>query len=217
MSPGVEQALRQRLTAAGVDVDAANLILRAARKPDLPVSLADLWATGWDGRPLLDLVARSPADRQHFLVLHIDGFVQHPAHLPLRVTFAAAHPTDADLRAAGQLATDLHDLLTAFNRDVREARVSSFTGKVLYKTLTDVDVETTKAFVEVTTQPDAAGKVSQLAKLLRVIANPLALPVFHYTPNVGPVSAPARALRAAGSAGVYNDRAALVAAIRALP
>ena len=94
---------------------------------------------------------------------------------------------------------------------------SPFTGKVKYTTLTDLDVVTTKAIIEVSTQHHAAGKVAQLAILRGPEANPDGRPVFHYLPNVDPASPSAQALRAAGSAGVYNDRAVLVAAIRALP
>lgn len=97
------------------------------------------------------------------------------------------------------------------------AATSPFTGKVKYAILTDLDVVTMRAIIEVTTQKTAAGKVGQLAVLLGRDANPHGWPVFHFVPNINPASASARALQAAGSAGVYNDRAALVAAIRALP
>ena len=104
----------------------------------------------------------------------------------------------------------------AFARDVTAATTSPFTGKVKYSTLTDLDVVTTKAIIEVSTQHNASRKVAQLAVLLGPEANPGGLPVFHYLPNVNPALASARSLRTAGSAGVYNDKAALVAAIRSL-
>ena len=217
MSPAIEQLLRHRLRAVGIDHDAVSVILRAGRRADLPTALADQWAGGWDGQSLRDLALLSPADRQHTLARLVDDFLQQPAHREQRVRHAAAHPTDADLRTAGELALDLLDILTAFDRDVTVPAVSPFTGKVKYAVLTDLDVITTTAVIEVSTQHDAAGKVAQLAVLQGAEANPLSLPVFHLLPNVNPNAVPARSLRTAGSAGVYNDRAALVAAIRALP
>jgi hypothetical protein len=217
MSPGIEQLLRQRLQAAGLDQDAVTVILRTSKRADLTEALADEWANGWAGQTLLDLASLSPADRQHTLARLVDDFLQQPVHRELRVRHAAAHPTDADLRTAGQLALDLIDTLTAFDRDVTVPAVSPFTGKVKYAVLTDLDVVTTTAVIEVSTQHDAAGKVSQLALLQGAVANPLSLPIFHLLPNVNPNALPAQSLRAAGSAGVYNDRAALVAALRALP
>lgn len=214
-SPGVVQALRQRLQAAGLDHDAVNVIVRVAKRADVPADLADRWAARWDGQPLQDLVSLSPADRQHALARHVDEFLQDPANR-LRRARHAAQSSDSDLRTAGELAVELQDVLAAFGRDVSVPTTSPFTAKVRYSTLTDLDVVTTKAIIEVTTQGDAAGKVAQLAILTGPEANPDGLPVFHYTPRLDPASAPAQALRAAGSAGVYNDVATLTAAIRAL-
>lgn len=121
------------------------------------------------------------------------------------------------MRTAAEVASDLHDVLVAFGRDVMVPTTSPFTGKVRYSTLNDLDVVTTKALIEVSTQSSASRKVPQLAVLLGPHANHHGLPVFHYMPNMNPRANSARALAAAGSAGVYNDRAVLVAAVRALP
>jgi hypothetical protein len=212
----VQQALRHRLQAAGLDHDAINVIVRVGKRADVPAALGDRWAARWDGQELQDLANLSPADRQHALAHHVDDFLQDPVNRLQRAQHSA-QSSDADLQAAGALAVELQDILTGFGQDVTVPATSPFTGKVKYATLTDLDVVTTKAIVEVTTQGDASGKVAQLAILLGPEANPHGRPVFHYVPNVDPASAAAQALRAAGSAGVYNDRAALVAAIRALP
>ncbi len=121
------------------------------------------------------------------------------------------------MRVAAELAADLLDILVAFNRDALTPETSPRTGKLKYRRITDVDVATAGALVEVTTKSDATGKVGQLADLLGPAVNPLGLPVLHVMPNVSPASAPARALLVAGGAGVYNDRVRLAAALRARP
>lgn len=203
------------MQAAGLDHDAINIIVKVGKRADLPAALADQWSAQWDGQALHELVNRSSADRQHTLARQVDEFLQDPANRLQRAQHAA-QSKNPDLQAAGELALELHDLLTGFGRDVTRLTTSPFTGKVKYSTLTDLDIVTTKAIIEVTTQSDAAGKVAQLTILMGPEANPDGRPVFHYMPNVDPASTTAQALRAAGSAGVYNDRAALVAAIRAL-
>lgn len=213
----MEPTLRQRLQAAGLDRDAISVIVKVGNRADIPSSLANQWAAEWDGQALPDLIALSPADRQHALARIVDDFLQDPAHRLIRAQHAATRTRDADLREAGELAVELQDVLKAFGRDISAPATSPFTGKVKYAPLTDLDVATTNAIIEVTTQSDASGKVAQLAVLRGAVANPHGLPVFHLLPNVNPTSAPAQALRAAGSAGVYNDRAALVAAVRGLP
>src|SRR5581483_3096131 len=111
-SRGVEQALRQRLQAAGLDHDAINVIVKAGKRTDVPTALGDQWAARWDGQALQDLVKLSPADRQHALARHVDDFLQDPANRLLRANHAASQTRDADLRTAGELAVDLQDVLT---------------------------------------------------------------------------------------------------------
>ncbi len=105
--------------------------------------------------------------------------------------------------------------LVAFNAEVLQRSQSTFTGKVKYGPLTDIDVETVKAIIEVTTQQSASGKVCQLQALQGALANPLGKPVFHFMPNAhaGAIAA----LIAAGSPGVFRTIADLQAAIHALP
>lgn len=208
--------LQQRLFAAGLDHDAVNVIVKTGNRLDVPDSLGEQWADLWRGQPLDELARLSPADQQHFLARQVEDFLQDSVHRLLRARHAATQTADPDLRTAGELAVDLHDLLEGFGNEVTVPSTSPFTGKVKYATLTDLDVLTTKAILEVSTRPNAAGKVAQLAVLLGSVANPRGLPVFHYLPHVNPVSYSARALRTAGSSGVYNDRARLVAAVRAL-
>jgi hypothetical protein len=211
-----ENNLHQQLLSAGLDRDAIGVIIRVMNRSDMPADLADTWAASWDGPQLQDLLRLSPADRQHALAHITDEFLQQVSNRLRRAIHAATQLRDADLRAAGEVAVDLQDLLASFGRDVRIPSFSPFTGKVKYLPLTDVDVETDRAIVEVSTQHDAAGKIAQMGVLLQTEANPNGLPVFHLFPNLHPASRSAQALRAAGSAGVYNDRAALVAAIRAM-
>ena len=216
-SPGVGQVLRQRLVAAGIDIDAVNVIVRAGARADVPPALGDVWAARWDGLPQAALAADSQADRQHRLAREVPDFLQDPVHRLARATHAATQPADADLRLAGELAVELADILTAFQRDVSEPVTSRFTGKVRYRFVTEVDVATAGALIEVSTQPDASGKVAQLAEPSGPVANPAGLPVLHYMPNFVPGGGPARALLAAGSAGVYTDLMAVAAAARGLP
>ncbi|MBX9628783.1 MAG: hypothetical protein K2X82_33625 [Gemmataceae bacterium] len=215
--PGVEPALRARLRAAGIDIDAVNVIVRAGGRADVPPLLGDVWAVGWDGPPLAALAAESQADRQHRLAREVDAFPQDPLNRLTRARHAATQTADADLWLAGELAVDLADLLAAFQRDVLEPITSPFTGKLLYRRDTDIDVATAAVVIEVSTRTGASRKVTQLAKLLGPLANPAGLPVLHYMPNLVPGGGPARALLAAGSAGVYTDRAAVAAVVRALP
>lgn len=213
----MERAFRQRLQGAGLDHDAINILVKLSKRADVPASLAAQWVAHWDGPALQDLVNLAPAQRQHALAREVDAYLQDPAHCILRAQHAAGQAHDPDLRLAGELAVALQDLLTAFGREVTVPTTSPFTGKVKYAILTDLDVVTTKAIVEASTQRNAAGKVAQLAVLRGAEANPFGLPVYHYLPHVPVASPSAQALRAAGSAGVYNDRNALVALIRALP
>ncbi|MGL4549781.1 MAG: hypothetical protein ACRC33_01230 [Gemmataceae bacterium] len=213
---GFERGFRTRLRQAGLDVDAVGVIVRAGKRNDVPESLGLVWAAEWGGPALGGLAALTPAERQHALARTVDDLLQRPSHLAIRVNHAARHSADLDLRTCGEVAADLQDLLVAFGRDVTLPVTSPFTGKLKYAVLTDVDVLTTRAIIEVTTQSDASGKVVQLAVLRGSAANPAGLPVCHFMPNVDPGSNAAKALRAAGSAGVYNSRAGLVAAVRGL-
>jgi hypothetical protein len=102
-----------------------------------------------------------------------------------------------------------------FNGEVVTRSLSSFTGKVRYRPITDIDVETTKAIIEVTSQADASGKVAQLQELLGKEANPQGKPVLHFMPKA--THGAEVALTAGGSHGVYQDIPALLAALNALP
>lgn len=215
--PGVEVLLRTRLLAAGVDIDAVNVVVQAGMRDDVPVPLGRDWAARWDGPAVAALAAQSQADRQHRLARVVDDFLQDPLNRLTRVVHAATQTADPDLRLAGELAVDLADILTAFQRDVTEPFTSPNTAKLRYRLETDIDLATAGALIEVSARYKATRKVSQLVKLLGPLANPGGLPVLHYMPNLPPTSQSARDLLAAGSAGVYNDRAALVAAVRAMP
>src|SRR4051794_1122271 len=117
-SPGVEQALRQRLQAVGLDLDATLVLVRAGKRADVPNVLGDQWARRWGGQTLQDLVTLSPAGRQHALAGQVDEFLQEPANRLSRAQHAAAQTGAADLRTAGELAVELRDVLEAFGRDV---------------------------------------------------------------------------------------------------
>jgi hypothetical protein len=143
---------------AGLDHDAVNVIVKAWKRADLPESLRDLWAARWDGQVLQDLAQLSPADRQHALTSQVDAFLQDPLNRLQRVSHATSQTSDPDLQMAGEVATELQDLLVAFGRDVTVAKTSPFTGKLKYATLTDLDVVTTKAIIESSTQRGSEGR-----------------------------------------------------------
>jgi hypothetical protein len=211
----VADDLRRRLVVS-LDVDAVQVILRTGGRADMPPSLGDAWAARWDGPAIAHLRPLSQGDRQDALHLLQEGFLHDPRHGLVRATFAASQAPDPDLRLAGTVALTFQDVLVAFGREIRCRAVSPRTGKVKYAVLTDIDVETTRAVIEVSTQDDAAGKVGQLTTLLGPEANPLGKAVFHYLPRVGPATRPALALGRAGSAGVFANLAALRAAVDAL-
>jgi hypothetical protein len=128
---------------------------------------------------------------------------------------AAAQTVDTDLQLQGQVALAFPGDVVSFNFEVLARAQSSFTGKVRYIPLTDIDVETARAFIEVTTQRSASGKVAQLQVLQGPVANPRGKPVFHFMPNAD--AGAIHALTAAGSRGVLRTLVDLQAAIRALP
>jgi hypothetical protein len=157
----------------------------------------------------------SQAARQDDLVVRIRGFLDDPAITWERVRHAAAQVGNPDLRLQGQVAQAVGADLVRFNAEVLTRSQSSFTGKVRYRPITDVDIETTKAIIEVTSQVDAGGKVTQLQALLGIKANPHGKPVLHLMPNAS--HGAEAALTARGSHGVYRDLPALLAALHALP
>lgn len=221
-SAGVEAALDARLRAAGLNPDARSRIIKVGKRPDLPASHGDAWAAHWDGDNLTNLGKMSHNDQlQHVLNME-EPFLQ--GNLLDRVNHAVTRPIvgsqDLDLQWAGRVANDNLADLVHFNRDVLQVGVNPFTMKLKATPFTEIDTELTKALIEVTTQRDAAGKVAQLRKYLSPLANPTGKPVFQFMPNltdVNPASnASVKALIDGGSAGVFNDLAALKAALARL-
>ena len=143
-----------------------------------------------------------------------------------KAAFAAAQTADPDLRVAGQAALVVMDLLVNFNKPIFTRNTTPY--GVRYKGSGEIDIETTKALVEVTTQSKANGKVAQLVRLLSAERNyfdgivtvphpNVPKPVLFYMPRLSnPASGSARRLRASGAHGVYNSLAALEAALRGL-
>jgi hypothetical protein len=214
-SPGVEAQLRQEIDAVVHDVDARNFIVRTGGRADVPEALGDPWARSWGKAELQRLAGLSQAGRQDVLAVRVRGFLEGPAVTVERVNHSAAQAGDPDLRLQGQVAQAVGADLVRFNAEVLIRSVSSFTGKVRYRPITDVDVETTKAIIEVTSQADAGGKVAQLQELLGNEANPHGKPVLHFMPNA--THAAEAALTASGSHGLYRNLPALLAALAALP
>jgi hypothetical protein len=161
------------------------------------------------------LAGLSQAARQDDLAVRVRGFLENPTVTVERVNHSATQAADPDLRLQGQVAQAVGADLVRFNAEVLTRSLSSFTGKVRYRPITDVDVETMKAIIEVTNQADAAGKVAQLQELLGKEANPQGKPVLHFMPNA--THSALVALKAGGSHGVYRDLPALLAALKALP
>jgi hypothetical protein len=213
--PGAEAHLRLRIDAAIIDIDARNFIVRMGKRADVPEALADAWATSWTPAELRQLAGLSQSGRQDYIAARVRSFLDDPAGTLSRMNQAATQTRDADLGLQAQVAQAVGADLVRFNSDVLIRSQSAFTGKVKYHPLTDIDVETTKAIIEVTTQSDAGGKVGQLLVLLGGEANPQGKPVLHFMPNAA-VGAEA-ALTTNGSRGVFRDLPSLLAALNALP
>ncbi len=214
-SPGVEDHLRQEIDAVVNDVDARTFIVRTGSRSDLPEPLGDLWASRWGPAELRHLAGLSQAARQDEIAVRARGYLEDAAVTLERVNYAAAQAGDPDLRLQGQVAQAVGADLVRFNAEVLSRSLSSFTGKVRYRPITNVDVETTKAIIEVTSQVDAGGKLAQLQVLLGMEANPHGKPVLHFMPNAS--HGAEAALTASGSHGVYRDLPALLAALHAPP
>jgi hypothetical protein len=214
-SPGVEGQLRQGVDSAVNDHDARNFIVRAGKRADVPEGLGDGWANSWGHAELQRLAALSQGARQDYIAARVRAFLDDPAVTSARVSQAAPQAGDADLLLQAQVAQAVGAGLVRFNSDVLTRSQSAFTGKVKYRPLTDIDVQTTKAIIEVTTQADAGGKVGQLQVLLGAEANPQGQPVLHFMARA--TAGAEAALLANGSRGVYRDLPSLLAALHALP
>jgi hypothetical protein len=214
-SPGLEAQFRQAIDAAINDHDARNFIVRTGKRADVPEGLGDAWASRWSQAELQQLAGRTQAARQDYIATRACAFLDDPAVTSVRVHQAATQPGNADLQLQAQVAQAVGAALVRFNSDVLIRSQSLFTGKIKYSPLTDIDVETTKAIIEVTTQPDAGGKIGQLRVLLGAEANPRGKPVFHFMPRVAPGGE--AALLAHGSRGVYRDLPSLLVVLNALP
>jgi hypothetical protein len=214
-SPGLEDKLRQAIDAAINDHDARNFIVRTGARADLPEGLGDSWANRWTSAELHHLSGMSQGARQDHIAAQVRAFLDDSAVTAARVRQTATQTGNADLQLQAQVAQSVVGNLVRFNSDILIRAQSPFTGKVKYSPVTDIDVETTSAIVEVTTQADAAGKIGQLQVLLGPAANPQGKPVFHFMPNATPGAE--AALLYHGSRGVCRDPVSLIAALNALP
>jgi hypothetical protein len=213
--PGVEDQLRQGIGAAVNDHDARNFIVRTGKRADVPEGLGDAWAKSWSQAELQQLACMSQAARQDYIAARVRASLDDPAVMAARVNQAAAQTGNADLQLQARVAQAVGADLVRFNSDILTRSQSQFAGKVKYIPLTDIDVGTTKAIIEVTTQADAGGKVGQLQVLLGAGANPQGKSVLHFMPNATPGAA--AALTSNGSRGVCRDLPTLMAALQALP
>lgn len=214
-SLGVENQFRQRIDAVINDPDARNFILRAGKRVDLSEAIGDVWANSWSQTELQQLAAMTQAARQDSVAARVRAFLDDPAVTSARVRQAVARTRNADLRLQAQVAQVVGADLVRFNSDVFVRFLSPFTGKIRYRLFTDIDVETIKAIIEVTTQADAGDKISQLQVLLNAEANPKGKPVLHFMPKA--TAGAEAALMANGSWGVYRDLSSLLAILNALP
>jgi hypothetical protein len=212
---GVEAQLRQRIDAVVNDPDAGNFIIRTGKRADVPEGDGDAWANSWNQVELQQLAGMTQAARQDYIATRVRAFLDDPAVTSARVSQASAQTGNVDLQLQVKVAQAVGTDLVRFHSDVLIRSQSLFTGKIRYRPLTDIDVETPKAIIEVTTQADAGGKISQLQVLLRAEANPQGKPVLHFMPNA--TAGAEAALMANGSWGVYRDLPSLMAALIALP
>lgn len=214
-SPGMEAQLRHRIDAAVNDPDVRNFIVRTGRRVDVSEAVGDNWANGWSQTELKQLAGMLQADRQDYIAVRVRAFLDDPAITSARANQASVQTGNADLQLQAQVAQAVSSDLVRFNTDILVRSQSMFTGKVKYSPITDIDVETTKAIIEVTTRADAGGKIGQLQVLLGVEANPQRKPVFHFMPNA--TAGAEAALMANGSWGVHRALPLLMAALSALP
>lgn len=214
-SPGVETQLRQEIDSVVNDLDARSFIVRAGKRVDVPEGVGDSWANSWNQAELQQLAAMMQGARQDYIATRVRAFLDDPGVAAARVSQAAAQTGNTELRLQAQIAQAVGAVLVRFNSEVLVRLQSPFTGKVRYRPLTDIDVETTKAIIEVTIQTDAGGKIGQLQVLLRVEANPKEKAVLHFMPNA--TAGAEAALIANGSRGVYRDLPSLIAGLSALP
>lgn len=214
------------MRAAGLPDPVADAVINRGGDRDIPTALGDRWAVRWTDPEVAKLAAMTADDRLDYAFRILGEELYSPATALERATHAANQPGDADLRVAGAAALAVADLLVNFGKPIYQRNVTAY--GVRYKRIGEIDVETTKGFVEVTTQATAAGKVVQLRRLLAPERNHFdgivvvphtnaPKPVLFYMPALAsPTSRPAEALTAAGAHGVYNTLAALEAAIRGL-
>jgi hypothetical protein len=213
---GVENQLRHAIDAAiPGDHDARNWILKVGRGADVPELVGEAWARTWDSAELLQLAGKTQAQRQDWIHQRMQAFLHIDVANRMARVQAAAQAADADLQLQGQVAQAFPSDVVSFNFEVLARAQSAFTAKVRYIPLTDIDVEISRAFIEVTTQQSASGKVAQLQVLQGAVANPQGKPVFHFMPNAD--AGAIHALTAAGSCGVLRTLVDLQTAIRALP
>lgn len=214
-SPGVEVQLRHRIDGAVNDPDVRNFIVRTGKRGDVSEGVGDNWANGWSQTELQQLAGMSQADRQDYIAVRVRAFLDDPTITLARVNRASVQTANADLQLQAQVAHAVGSDLVRFNTDILVRSQSMFTGKVKYSPITDIDVETIKAIVEVTTQADAGGKIGQLQVLLGAEANPQRKPLLHFMPNA--TAGAEAALMVNGSWGVYRALPSLMAALNALP
>ena len=212
---GVEDRLRQTIDAIVHDRDARNFITRTGKGADVPELLGDGWANSWTPTELQQLAGMSQAARQDYIAVRVRAFLDDPGITSARVSQAATQTANAELQLQAQVAQAMGGDLVRFNSEVLTRTQSRFTGKIKYSPLTDIDVETTKAIVEVTTQPDAGGKIGQLQVLLGTVVNPQGKPVLHFMPRA--TTGAEAALMANGSQWVYRDLRSLTTALALLP
>ncbi len=196
------------------DVDARNFIMQAAKGLDVPEALGDAWLNSWTNTELQQLATMSQAARQDYIAVRVTAFMDDPTFTAARVAEAAAQTINTDLQLQAQVAQAVGADLVGFNSDVLERRQSAFTGKVGYSVLTDIDVETTNAIIEVTTKATARGKLAQLQNLLGPVANPDGKPVLFFMPNARPSAV--RVLQANGAYGVYTNLTDLLSALKSI-
>ena len=214
------------MKAAGLPDSVIDPVINRGGDHDIPPALGDRWAGRWTDPELAQLASLADDDRidRVFQVLGDELF--SPATALERATAAAGQTVNPDLQIAGAAALAVHDLLVNFNKPVYQRNATPY--GISYKRIGEIDIETTRGIIEVTTQSSAAGKVAQLRRLLAPERNHFAgivvvphanapKPVLFYMPALASTTArPAQALVAGGGHGVYNTLAGLEAAIRGL-
>jgi hypothetical protein len=210
---------------AGVDSHTSDVVVNRGGDRDIPPGLGDGWATRWTDEEIAALATMIQADCIDHVYRMLGDLLYSPSTALERAIYAATQAIDPDFQAAGQAALVLRDILHNFQKPIYRRKVSPHSD-IEYERIGEIDIETTKVIIEVTTQRSASGKIAQLRRLLSPERNHFdgivviphtntPQPVGFYMPNLTSTRA-AHALLLAGAIGVYRTLLDLETGVRSV-